>query len=494
MKRSLLFYVITISLFVGLMWLILEKGKSLSPNEKNVSKTEKVGSGAAGKSAPVKIDANEGVWEQFKKNIQHPLSLLLLQIIVILIFSRLFGILFTFMRQQTVVGEVVAGIFLGPSVIGLLFPEFSAFLFPKESLQNLQFLSQIGLAFFMFIIGMELDLSKLKNKAHDAVVVSHASIVFPYFLGMLLAYFIYEDFAPVEVSFLSFSLFMGIAMSITAFPVLARIIQERNLTKTPLGALAITCAAADDVTAWCILAAVIAIVKAGSILSALFTIFLALVFVIFMLYILKPWISKVNKEHIDKEKPSRNVVALAFFILLISAYFAEIIGIHALFGAFIAGVVMPPNMRFKEALAGKVEDISLLLLLPIFFAFTGLRTQIGLLNEGHLWITCLVVIGTAVLGKFGGTTLSARFVGQSWKDSLSLGALMNTRGLMELIVLNIGYDLGILSPEIFAILVLMAVATTFMTGPCLDLINYAFKKEEMNEIPAETVIKKTSEI
>ena len=271
---------------------------------------------------------------------------------------------------------------------------------------------------------------------------------------------------------------MGIAMSITAFPVLARIVQERGLTKTPLGAMVITCAAADDVTAWCILAAVIAIVKAGTIISALFTIGLAVIFVVFMLYVIRPWLKKISSKIVDNEKISKPVVAIAFFILLMSAYIAELIGIHALFGAFIAGVIMPQNLNFKNMLAGKVEDVSVLLLLPIFFAFTGLRTHVELLNQGHLWGTCMLVILVAVAGKFGGSALSAKLVGQSWKDSLSIGALMNTRGLMELIVLNIGLDLKILSPEIFAIMVLMALATTFMTGPSLSLINFVSKKLE----------------
>jgi Kef-type K+ transport system membrane component KefB len=380
------------------------------------------------------------------------------------------------MGQPSVVGEIIAGIFLGPSVVGYFFPEFSAFLFPTDSQKTLQFLSQIGLAFFMFIVGMELDLEKLKNKAHNALVISHASIIIPFFLGVLLAASIYVEFAPAHVSFLAFALFMGIAMSITAFPVLARIVQERGLTKTPLGAMVITCAAADDVTAWCILAAVIAIVKAGSIVSALFTIGLAAIFVIFMLYVVRPWIRKLSTSIVEKDKISKSVVAIAFFILLMSAYIAELIGIHALFGAFIAGVIMPQNMRFKDLLAGKVEDVSVLLLLPIFFAFTGLRTHVEMLNQGHLWGTCMMVILVAVGGKFGGSALSAKLVGQTWKDSLSIGALMNTRGLMELIVLNIGLDLKILSPEIFSIMVLMALATTFMTGPSLSLINFVSKK------------------
>lgn len=427
-------------------------------------------------SQTIDLNSKESVLEQFSHNIKNPLSLLLLQIIVILSVAKIFGVLATKIGQPSVVGEIFAGIFLGPSIVGYFFPEFSLYLFPADSQKTLQFLSQIGLAFFMFIVGMELDLEKLQSKAHNAIVISHASIIVPFFLGVLLAGKIYVASAPANVSFLAFALFMGIAMSITAFPVLARIVQERGLTKTPLGAMVITCAAADDVTAWCILAAVIAIVKAGSIVSALFTIGLAVVFVLFMLKVVGPWIKRKSTAIVEKEKISKGVVAIAFFILLLSAYVAELIGIHALFGAFIAGVIMPNNLKFKDLLAGKIEDVSVLLLLPIFFAFTGLRTHIEMLNQGHLWGTTMLVIAVAVAGKFGGSALSAKLVGQSWKDSLSIGALMNTRGLMELIVLNIGLDLKILSPEIFSIMVLMALATTFMTGPSLSFINFVAKK------------------
>jgi Kef-type K+ transport system membrane component KefB len=470
MKKSLLLYLVIVGVFTFLIWYFIDQGKDLTSN------ADLHAPAVVENTQSFDLSSKDSVLEQFGHNVKNPLSLLLLQIIVILAVARVFGSLLTWMGQPSVVGEIIAGIFLGPSVVGYFFPEFSAFLFPTDSQKTLQFLSQIGLAFFMFIVGMELDLEKLKNKAHNALVISHASIIIPFFLGVLLAASIYVEFAPAHVSFLAFALFMGIAMSITAFPVLARIVQERGLTKTPLGAMVITCAAADDVTAWCILAAVIAIVKAGSIVSALFTIGLAAIFVIFMLYVVRPWIRKLSTSIVEKDKISKSVVAIAFFILLMSAYIAELIGIHALFGAFIAGVIMPQNMRFKDLLAGKVEDVSVLLLLPIFFAFTGLRTHVEMLNQGHLWGTCMMVILVAVGGKFGGSALSAKLVGQTWKDSLSIGALMNTRGLMELIVLNIGLDLKILSPEIFSIMVLMALATTFMTGPSLSLINFVSKK------------------
>jgi Kef-type K+ transport system membrane component KefB len=431
-------------------------------------------------------NADTSVLDYFAKslhhNIVHPLAILLLQIFTIIFTARTFGFLFNKIGQPTVIGETLAGIFLGPSLLGMWMPEYSDFLFPKTSLGNLQLLSQIGLVLFMFVVGMELDLKILKNKAKDAVIISHASIIIPYAFGMGLAYFIYSEFAPENVDFISFSLFMGIAMSITAFPVLARIIQERNLTKTKLGTVAITCAAADDITAWCILAAVIAIVKAGSFVSSLFTIGFSVGYLLFMLKLVQPFLKRFGEVYSNKESLNLNIVATIFGILILSAFTTEIIGIHALFGAFLAGTIMPTSINFRRLIIDKIESVALGLLLPLFFVFTGLRTQIGLLNDTHLWGICLLIIFVAIAGKFGGSMFAARFVGQSWKESLSIGALMNTRGLMELVVLNIGYDLGVLSPEIFAMMVIMAVVTTFLTAPALDLINYYWRNDKTEEV------------
>jgi Kef-type K+ transport system membrane component KefB len=422
-------------------------------------------------------DSNK--WNDFTdgllNNLSHPLALLLAQIITIILVARLFGWICKKIGQPSVIGEIIAGIVLGPSLAGLYFPEFSAHLFPPQSLGNLQFLSQIGLILFMFVVGMELDLKVLKNKAHEAVVISHASIIFPFALGIGLAYYIYPHFAPEGISFASFALFTGISLSITAFPVLARIIQERGIHKTRLGSIVITCAAADDITAWCILAAVIAIVKAGSFVSALYTIALAGAYVLLMIKIIRPFLKRVGELYVAKEHLSKGIIALFFLTLIISAYATEVIGIHALFGAFMAGAMMPEDAKFRAIFVEKVEDIALVLLLPLFFVFTGLRTQIGLLNDAYLWQITALIIVVAVTGKFIGSALAAKFVGQSWKNSLTIGALMNTRGLMELIVLNIGYDLGVLKPELFAMMVIMALVTTFMTGPALDLINWAFR-------------------
>ncbi|HEY5747636.1 MAG TPA: cation:proton antiporter [Chryseolinea sp.] len=462
--RNIFFYIGIIGIFSGLMYWIVLVGEKQE----------------AGRNIVVRA-AETSPWTDFvtglSHSLHHPLAVLLGQIVTIILFARLFGWICKKLRQPSVVGEIIAGIVLGPSLLGMYFPEFSAALFPKESMGNIQFLSQIGLILFMFVVGMELDLKVLRNKAHEAVVVSHASIIIPFALGMGLAYFIYESFAPEGIQFSSFALFIGISMSVTAFPVLARIVQERGIQKTRLGTVVITCAAADDITAWCILAAVIAIVKAGSFVSALYIMALAIGYVVVMLNVIRPFLKRVGDLHASRENLSKPVVAIFFLILVVSSYATEVIGIHALFGAFMAGAVMPENMKFRNIFIEKVDDVAVVLLLPLFFVFTGLRTQIGLLNDPYLWMITGVIILVAVTGKFFGSALAAKFVGQSWKDSLAIGALMNTRGLMELIVLNIGYDLGVLTPQVFAMMVIMALITTGMTGPALDLINYLFKSK-----------------
>jgi len=466
--RNFIFYVLIIGGFSLLIYFIAIKGGVLE-------------AGRVFKEAT----PGEDQWQHFIKGLQeaikHPLSLLLAQIITIIIAARTAGWLATRIGQPEVIGETIAGIILGPSLIGHYYPEFSAFLFPANSLGNLQFLSQIGLMLFMFVIGMELDVKVLKSKAHEAVVISHASIIVPFALGMGLAFYLYTSFAPPTVNFLSFSLFMGISMSVTAFPVLARIIRERGIHKTKLGMVVITCAAADDITAWCILAAVIAIVKAGSVISSFYTIGLALLYVLLMLKLVRPFLKRVGDIYSSRENLSRPIVAIFFLVLIISSYLTETIGIHALFGAFMAGAIMPENNKFRSILIEKIEDVALVILLPLFFVLTGLRTQIGLLNDAHAWLITGLIVVIAIAGKFLGSALAARFMKQSWKDSLTIGVLMNTRGLMELIVLNIGYDLGVLSPEIFAMLVIMALFTTIMTGPSLDLINRIFRKHKTEE-------------
>jgi Kef-type K+ transport system membrane component KefB len=467
--KNSIFYIAVTGGFSAVIYWILIQGKVLEQ----------------GKSLKI-IEQSGSYWNDFlsaiSANLHHPLAILLAQIITIIIVARFFGWIFRKIGQPAVIGEIIAGIFLGPSLLGMYFPEFSGVLFPAVSLPNLQFLSQIGLILFMYVVGMELDLKMLKNRANDAVIISHASIIFPFTLGVGLAYFVYYKFAPQDVQFLSFALFMGISMSITAFPVLARIIQERGIHKTKLGAVVITCAAADDITAWCMLAAVIAIVKAGSFFSAFYIILMAFAFVLAMLFIVKPFLKRIGDLYGTKSTLSKPVVAIFFLTLIISSYLTEIIGIHALFGAFMTGVIMPDITKFRTIIIEKIEDVSVILLLPLFFVFTGLRTQIGLINDPYLWKITGLIILVAVVGKFFGSAIAAKYVGQSWRDSLVIGALMNTRGLMELVVLNIGLDLKVLTPEVFTMMVIMALVTTFMTGPTLNFINFVFKTSDQTSI------------
>ena len=466
--KNSLFYLSVTGGFTVLIYWILTRGKLLERGK--IGGVSEIGSSS---------------WNEFltslQDNFQDPLAILLAQIVMIILVARLFGWIFKKIGQPTVIGEIIAGIVLGPSLVGFYFPGFSAALFPVESLGNLKFLSQIGLILFMFVIGMELDIKVLKNKASEAIVISHASIVIPFALGIGLSYFVYNQFAPAGVEFLSFSLFMGIAMSITAFPVLARIVQERGIHKTRLGAIVITCAAADDITAWCLLAVVIAIVKAGNFVGSLYVISLAVAYVLVMVFIVKPFLKRIGDLYGSKDSIGKPVMAIFFLFLILSSYATEVIGIHALFGAFMMGSIMPDVSKFRMIFIEKVEDVSVILLLPLFFVYTGLQTEIGLLNDPYLWKVTAAIIAVAVIGKFLGSALAARFVGQNWKNSLTIGALMNTRGLMELIVLNIGLELKVLTPEVFAMMVIMALVTTFMTGPALDFINFIFKSKDVSD-------------
>lgn len=473
--KNVFFYIVIIGGFSLLMYWIVLQGTKLE-TAKNILTEESIA------QESITSNLKQSQWSEFLNgvsgNLEHPLATLLLQIIVIIVVARIFGWLFKKIGQPAVIGEIIAGIVLGPSLIGAIFPEFYHALFPESSFNNLKILSEIGLILFMYVVGMELDLKILKTKAHEAVVISHASIILPFALGMGLAYFIYTAYAPAGVQFSSFGLFMGISMSITAFPVLARIVQERGMNKTKLGTVIITCAAVDDITAWCLLAVVIAIVKAGTFVSALYTILFAVVYVLVMIKVVKPFLHRIAEVYSSREKINKSIVAIFFLTLLLSSFCTETIGIHALFGAFMAGAIMPSKVNFRNMFVEKVEDIALVLFLPLFFVYTGLRTEIGLINEPELWMVTGWIVLVAVVGKFFGSSLAGKFVGQTWKESLMVGALMNTRGLMELVVINIGYDLGVLTEEVFAMMVIMALVTTFMTSPSLYFINKLFPDKE----------------
>ncbi|WAC18293.1 cation:proton antiporter [Luteolibacter sp. SL250] len=464
MRRATIFYLLVLIIVGGGILAVLKMGGDLPlPVHAGVS-----GSAVHSVPAAPETGAVDSMFSTLRANFSHPLSHLFIQLLVIISASRLVGALFTRFGQPSVIGEMAAGILLGPSLFGWVSPESFVFVFPPDSLGALKLLSQIGVCLFMFAVGMELDMKHVRNKAHTAVVVSHASIAIPYLLGVILAYFLFTSLAQPGTNFLSFALFMGISMSITAFPVLARILQERKMTNTYLGHTAVTCAAVDDVTAWSALAFVVAIAGSTSLTGSALNLGLVVIFMVIMVWAVRPLLPKIiGSAEIERPDPSRRTLAIVVCLVLASALCTEAMGIHALFGAFLAGAIVPDKHGFREKLSLRIENFSTVLLLPLFFAFTGLRTQVGLLNDFSSWMICLAIIGVATLGKLGGTALAARFTGMNLRDSLQLGALMNTRGLMELIALNIGYDLGILSPRIFAMLVIMALVTTAMTGPLL---------------------------
>lgn len=474
MRKSLLVYLATLLVFGGGILVALREGRRLE-----------AAPSATAAAAPGSSEVARGATAAGET--RRPLPTLLLQIIVIVGAARLTGAAFRRLGQPAVIGEIVAGILVGPSVLGAASPGAFAFLFTPGSTELLHLFAEIGVILFLFAVGLELDLDLLRRRARTALFVSHASIVVPYFLGVLLALGLYREFAPPGVRFLAFGLFMGIALSITAFPVLVRILRDRNLTGTPLGNTAVTCAAVDDVTAWTLLAVVVALAGARDMGSAALTLSLTIVFIGAMLGIVAPLLRRALAKAASREEPGKTAVAFVLVFLLASALATELIGIHALFGAFLAGVVMPRSTRFRAYFAVRLEEFSSIFLLPLFFAFTGLRTKIGLLGDARAWLFCGLVVLVATAGKLGGSMVAARMTGTPWGEAFALGALMNSRGLMELIALNVGYELGILSPSIFAILVLMAIVTTFATGPLLTL-SERFRKEPSADRHGQRVV------
>lgn len=399
------------------------------------------------------------------------LAILIIQVFVIVLAARLVGWLFRKLRQPQVMGEIVAGILLGPSLMGWLAPGISKALFPPTSLGFLNSLSQVGLLLFMFLVGLKLNPQILRRRRHAAVVTSHVSITIPFFLGTLTALYLYPRLSDNGVAFTHFALFFGTAMSITAFPVLARILTERDLMHTEIGTVAIACAAVDDITAWCILAGVVLLVRASSVVLPLWVTLTGLVvYIAFMWFAVRRALHRLEAIYRAGASMTHNLMGVVLLLMLASAWVTERLGIHALFGAFLMGAIMPKGEGFVRATREKLESLTVVLLLPLYFALTGLRTSIGLVSSVDMWLYCGLVIVVAVAGKFGGAMFSARLSGLSWSEASAIGLLMNTRGLMELVVLNIGLDIGVISPALFAMMVIMALVTTLMTTPLLELV------------------------
>jgi Kef-type K+ transport system membrane component KefB len=401
---------------------------------------------------------------------------LLCQIGAILLAGRLLGRLMRRLGQPTVIAEILAGILLGPSLLGVISPGALDALFPAASLPVLGMTAQLGLVFFMFLVGLEFDPSLLRGQGRSSVAISNAGIIVPFVLGAIASIPLHATLAPAGVSRIAFGLFLGAAMSVTAFPVLARILAERRLIRTRVGALALAAAAVDDVTAWCMLAFVVAVAGAAGVGPALQTTGLAIVYVLVMWKVVRPMLARIGPR--GGLAVSSDTIAFVFLVLLASAAVTEWIGIHALFGAFLLGAIIPRDRGLHTVLVEKIEDFVTIVLLPLFFAYSGLRTQIGLLDDPTAWWTTLGIITVACVGKFGGTAAAARLTGLDLRSSAAIGVLMNTRGLMELVVLNIGLDLGVISTELFAMMVIMALVTTWITSPLLERIFPAAKMAE----------------
>jgi len=393
----------------------------------------------------------------------------LLALVVVIATARAMGSIFRNLGQPQVVGEILAGIVLGPSLLGRLAPGAEGYLFPATVGPALNIIAQVGVILYMFLVGLELDPALLRKRGHTTVAISHASIVAPFLLGATIALYLYPRLSTRDVPFTCFSLFLGVSMSVTAFPVLARILTDRGIHKTRMGAIALTCAAVDDVTAWCMLAFVVGVARAQA-AGAVATIAMALGFVALMIVVVRPAMVRLSLVYGNRGRLTQGVMASIFIALLISASATELIGIHAVFGAFALGAVIPHDSGMARELTDRLEDIVIVLLLPAFFAYTGLRTQIGLVSGYEQWMMCALIVVVASAGKFGGSVVAARITGLNWRDSSALGVLMNTRGLMELIVLNIGLEMNVISPTLFAMLVIMALVTTFATTPILHLI------------------------
>jgi Kef-type K+ transport system membrane component KefB len=403
-----------------------------------------------------------------RKHIETPFALFLMQVLVIFPVAQVMGALFKKMGQPSVVGQIAAGIILGHSVLGRLSPAAYHFVFPDNSLGTLRLMSQLGILIYMFLIGMEANLKTFQKTAHRTLFISHAGIVVPFVLGCGLAVFLFERYGGPKASFESFAFFLGVSMSITAFPVLARILQEKKLAQSHLGITSLAAAAIGDVTAWILLIFIVAIAESSSGMDVLYTLGFLGVFLFAMVSLVRPFLERKFGSH---SEPTENKIAFVLWMLLMCALFTEAIGIHALFGAFVAGAIMPDASKFKEFLSQRLEYFSSVFLLPLFFAVVGVRTEIALLGNPEAWIVFCLLLAVAIAGKLGGTSLAARATGMEWRDALSIGALMNARGLMELIVLNLGYEMGIFSDQIFTKLVMVALVTTIMTGPLLTFFS-----------------------
>ncbi|RKP08247.1 Sodium/hydrogen exchanger family-domain-containing protein, partial [Thamnocephalis sphaerospora] len=401
-------------------------------------------------------------------NSGNPLPLFLVQAAVIIIICRLLQYPLSYLRQPRVIAEVIGGILLGPTALGRI-PSFSDNLFPKESLPFINLVANFGLVFFLFLVGLELDPAMLIKSARRTLGISLAGMALPFGAGVGVSYALYWqlDESYHTKGFGGFLLFCGIAMSITAFPVLARILSELSLLKTHVGSITISAAAVDDAVSWCLLALVIAIINAGAPINTVYILLVGIGYVLFLILVVRPlFVRYFLKRFYNPEiGPSQLVVTAVTLMVFVSAFFTDALGIHAIFGGFVIGVIMPHEGGFAVKLTEKIEDMITIIFLPLYFALSGLNTEIGLLNDGKAWGMVVLVIVVAIGGKVIGCTSVAKLSGMTWREAATVGFLMNCKGLVELIVLNLGLQAGVIDRKVFAILVLMALVTTFITTP-----------------------------
>jgi Kef-type K+ transport system membrane component KefB len=393
---------------------------------------------------------------------------LLFQISFVMLVTLACGSIARRLGQSRVIGEIVGGILLGPSVFGRFAPAAAESVFPRSSMASFELLSTIGLILFLFLVGTEVNIEHFHLQRATAALSSLMSILLPFAIGALLAHPLRTRFAPHGIGDAPFTLFLGIAMSITAFPVLARILEERGIQGTKLGTTAILCAAVDDVVAWILLAIAVALTGMGDHSYSLTIRFIGLAaYLSVMVGLVRP-----AAAHLFQLRQSTDLsvgllgVMVAF--ALSSAAATDALGVHPLFGAFLAGLCFPRIHSWRGVIRSRMEMLVSVLLLPLFFALTGLRTRLDLLKTPNMWLWTAIIIVAATFGKVGGATIASRWKGETWRDSLALGVLLNTRGLVELIVLNIGYSLGVFSPALFTMLVVMALVTTMCTTPALN--------------------------
>ncbi|KAI9353589.1 Cation/H+ exchanger [Obelidium mucronatum] len=406
-----------------------------------------------------------------------PVALFLIQTCLIIATSRLLTIPLKWLRQPAVIAEVLGGLLLGASCLSQI-PAFKENVFPKSSMPMIKLVAEIGLIFYLFLVGLELDPVELIKTFKKSVSISVAGIAIPFALGCAIANLIYVNYADPTVSYVSFLLFMGISMSITAFPVLARILTERKLLHTPVGQATISAAAVDDFIAWALLVLVIALInnsKHGdggpqTYLTALYVCLCIIAYAVFLWMAIRPVLRRLLLASVGQEHLHQLLLFFVFLLVLFSSWFTEIIGVQAIFGAFLVGVIMPHDHGFAVKLASQIEDLVTIVFLPLFFAYSGLNTRLGLLDDAQSWGFVFLVCVVACAGKMIGCTVSAKFSGLNWRESTAVGILMNTRGLVQIIVLNVGLNAGVITDKIFAMFVLMAIFTTFLTVPLISVV------------------------